>query len=182
MGLSIKDKRRARKKLLSCSPLSTGSLDPLSGVYASSGAGRYEERGGGVTDPGEYLIRRGFGIFTSLASSKGRGVLAVLLSGSAGLGLLWATGKASPLEPSSTSDVSEGGVDRADGEFGAATAALAVAIPAPRCLVDGFANFRNNSSRSDSTICHFIPLPGSSVRRGIFLKALLRDRLCRIEF
>ena len=83
-GLSIKDKWRARKKPSSCSPLSTGNFDPLSGVYASSGAGRYEERGGGVTDPGEYLIREGLGMITSLASSKGRGVLVVLLTNSAG--------------------------------------------------------------------------------------------------
>ena len=94
-------------------------------------------------------------------------------------------GKPGSLELPSTSDVSEGGVDGADGELGAATAALDAApvpTPAPRCLVDGFANFRSNSSRSDATICHFIPLPGSSVRRGIFLKALLRERLCRMEF
>src|SRR5579862_5407019 len=39
-----------------------------------------------------------------------------------------------------------------------------------------------NSSLNSGTICHFIPLPGSSVRRGIFWKALFSDRLCRMEF
>ena len=38
------------------------------------------------------------------------------------------------------------------------------------------------SSMYSSAICHFIPFPGSSVRRGTLTKALLRDKLCRIEF
>lgn len=33
-----------------------GSLEPRSGVYASSGATRYDGMGGGVTDLGECLI------------------------------------------------------------------------------------------------------------------------------
>jgi len=76
MGLSIRDERRARKKLSTGSPLATGSLDPLSGVYASRGAGRYEVIGGGVTDLGEYLIRGGFGIIASFESSNVIGALA----------------------------------------------------------------------------------------------------------
>jgi hypothetical protein len=46
----------------------------------------------------------------------------------------------------------------------------------------GRASLRMYSSFMSGTICHFMPLPGSSVRRGIFSKALLRERLCRIEF
>lgn len=75
MGLSIRDERRARKKLSTGSPL-TGSLDPLSGVYASRGAGRYDAIGGGVTDLGEYLIRDGFGNIASFESSNVIGALA----------------------------------------------------------------------------------------------------------
>lgn len=42
--------------------------------------------------------------------------------------------------------------------------------------------FFQYSSRYSEAICHFIPLPGSSVRRGTFWNALFRDRLCRMEF
>lgn len=37
--------------------------------------------------------------------------------------------------------------------------------------------FFQYSSRYSGTICHFIPLPGSSVRRGTFWNALFNDRL-----
>lgn len=75
MGLSIKDECRALEKSSIGSPLATGNLDPLSGVYASRGAGRYEAIGGGVTDLGEYLIRAGLGIIASFESSKVMGAL-----------------------------------------------------------------------------------------------------------
>jgi hypothetical protein len=42
--------------------------------------------------------------------------------------------------------------------------------------------FFQYSSRNSGAICHFIPLPGSSVRRGTFWNALLSERLCRMEF
>ena len=77
MGLSIRGERRARKKLSTGSPLTTGSLDPLSGVYASRGTGRYEVIGGGVTDLGEYLIRGWFGIIASFESSNAIGALVI---------------------------------------------------------------------------------------------------------
>jgi hypothetical protein len=51
------------------------------------------------------------------------------------------------------------------------------AEPAPR-----LACFLRYSSRNSGAICHFIPLPGSSVRRGTFWKALFRERLWRMEF
>lgn len=74
IGLSIRDDRRPRKKLSAGSPLLIGSLEPLSGVYASKGTGRYEESGG-VTDLGEYFILGGFGITASFESSKVIGAL-----------------------------------------------------------------------------------------------------------
>ena len=86
-----------------------------------------------------------------------------------------------PIELPPASDAGETGA-----EEGAAAPVAAVAdaapAPPPRCLVVGFVSFRISSSLSVSTMCHFIPFPGSSVRRGVFLKALFRDRLCRIEF
>jgi hypothetical protein len=42
--------------------------------------------------------------------------------------------------------------------------------------------FAMNSSMYSSEICHFIPLPGSSVRRGTLTNALFNDRLWRMEF
>src|SRR5277367_3819097 len=42
--------------------------------------------------------------------------------------------------------------------------------------------FFQYSCRYSGAICHFMPFPGSSVLRGTFWKALLSDRLCRIEF
>jgi hypothetical protein len=42
--------------------------------------------------------------------------------------------------------------------------------------------FLTNSSLSLSTIFHFMPLPGSSVRRATFSKHLLSDKLWRMEF
>jgi hypothetical protein len=63
----------------------------------------------------------------------------------------------------------------AAGELGAEDPRLAP-------LAEGFLIRLVNSSLNSGTICHFIPLPGSSVRRGIFWKALFSDRLCRMEF
>ena len=37
--------------------------------------------------------------------------------------------------------------------------------------------FFQYSSRYSGAICHFMPLPGSSVRRGTFWKALFKDKL-----
>lgn len=47
----------------------------------------------------------------------------------------------------------------------------------PGPFLGGFWSFLMYSSRCSGRSSHFIPLPGSSVRRGIFLKALLRDKL-----
>jgi hypothetical protein len=38
------------------------------------------------------------------------------------------------------------------------------------------------SSMYSSAICHFMPFPGSSVRRGTLTNALFNDKLWRIEF
>jgi hypothetical protein len=51
----------------------------------------------------------------------------------------------------------------------------------PRGVIVRF-TFAMNSSMYSSDICHFMPLPGSSVRRGTLTNALLRERLWRIEF
>jgi len=37
--------------------------------------------------------------------------------------------------------------------------------------------FAMNSSANSSEICHFMPFPGSSVRRGTFTNALFKLRL-----
>lgn len=42
--------------------------------------------------------------------------------------------------------------------------------------------FFQYSWRNSGAICHFMPFPGSSVRRGTFWKALFSERLCRMEF
>jgi hypothetical protein len=42
--------------------------------------------------------------------------------------------------------------------------------------------FFSISSRKSSIMRHFIPFPGSSVKRATFSKALFRDKLWRIEF
>lgn len=88
---------------------------------------------------------------------------------------------AGPIELPPASEAGETGVEEG-AAAPVAAAADAAPVPPPRCLVAGFVSFRISSSLSVSTMCHFIPFPGSSVRRGVFLKALFRERLCRMEF
>ena len=89
---------------------------------------------------------------------------------------------AGAIELPPVSDAGETGVEEGAAAPIVTAAEAAPAPPPPRCLVAGFVSFRISSSLSVSTMCHFIPFPGSSVRRGVFLKALFRDRLCRMEF
>lgn len=87
-----------------------------------------------------------------------------------------------PIKLAPASDAGETGVEEGAIVTVAAVVDATPAPPPPRCLVAGFVSFRISSSLSVSTMCHFIPFPGSSVRRGVFLNALFSDRLCRIEF
>jgi hypothetical protein len=135
-----------------------GSRDPRSGVYASSGATRlYEAIGGGVTDRGECLIL-GYPAFRSWESS----------SCSPG-----ASGRSAPYG-GICPRVPLAGLGE-DGDPGADPAR-----PDPALVA--FCNFLMYSSRCSASNSHFMPFPGSSVRRGIFRNALLSERLCLMEF
>ena len=167
-----------------------GRCEPLSGVYASLAATGYEPCRGGVTEPGDSLIAAAaIDISRPSSSARPRPVTApvpgIVDDGAVTVVVLAVFAAA---EAEADADVDAIGAAEADA---AAAAAAAMSFGAGDCgadevrwapFVDGRRDRFVNSSRCCGTICHFMPLPGSSVRRGIFSNALFSDRLCLMEF